>query len=201
LVADALSRKSYMNATMVSRMPRELYKEFEQLNLGFVAHTEGITMEVEPTLEKEIRNGQLEDPKIQEIKEMIEAGKAPDFTEYEHGTMWFRKRICVPDVDHLHEKILQEAHDSDNSIHPGSSKMYHDVKERYWWYSMKHDVATHVALCDLCQRVKAEHQRPAGLLQSLKVLEWKWEEIGMDFIMGLPRTRDGYDSIWVIVDH
>jgi IS30 family transposase len=65
---------------------------------------------------------------------------------------------------------------------------------------MKHDVAAHVALCDVCQRVKAEHQRPAGLLQPLKVPEWKWEEIGMDFIVGLPRTRDGYDSIWVIVD-
>jgi hypothetical protein len=59
VVADALSRKSYMKATMVSRMPRELYKEFEQLNLGFVAHAEGITIEVEPTLEQEIRKGQL----------------------------------------------------------------------------------------------------------------------------------------------
>jgi hypothetical protein len=65
---------------------------------------------------------------------------------------------------------------------------------------LKRDVATHVALCDVCQRVKAEHQRPAGLLQPLKVPEWKWEEISMDFIVGLPRTRDGYDSIWVIVD-
>jgi hypothetical protein len=65
---------------------------------------------------------------------------------------------------------------------------------------MKGDVAAHVALCDVCQRVKAEHQRPAGLLQPLQVPEWKWEEIGMDFIMELPRTRDGYDSIWVIVD-
>jgi IS30 family transposase len=65
---------------------------------------------------------------------------------------------------------------------------------------MKRDVAAHVALCDVCQRVKAEHQRLAGLLQSLKVPEWKWEEIGMDFIVGLPHTQDRYDSIWVIVD-
>jgi hypothetical protein len=65
---------------------------------------------------------------------------------------------------------------------------------------MKKDVAAHVALCDVCQRVKAENQRPAGLLQPLQVPEWKWEEIGMDFIVGLPRTCDGYDSIWVIVD-
>ena len=83
VVADALNRKSCVNATMISRMPRELCKEFEQLNLGFVAHTEGITIGVEPTLEQEIRKGQLEDPKIQETREMIEAGKAPDFTEDE----------------------------------------------------------------------------------------------------------------------
>ena len=64
------------------------------------------------------------DPKIQKIKEMMEAGKAPDFTKDEHETVWFRKRICVPDVDDLREKILREAHDSPYSIHPGSTKMY-----------------------------------------------------------------------------
>jgi hypothetical protein len=164
VVANALSRKSHVNAIMVSQMPRELYEEFERLNLGFVAHIEGITIEVEPTLKQEIKKGQLEDPKILEISEMVEAGKAPDFTEDEQGIVWFRKRICVPHVDHLREKILQEAHDSAYSIHPGSTKMYHDLKERYWWYGMKCDVAAHVALCDVCQRVKAEHQRPAGLL-------------------------------------
>ena len=65
---------------------------------------------------------------------------------------------------------------------------------------MKRDVAAQVALCDICQRVKAEHQRPAGLLQPLQIPVWKWEEISMDFIVGLPRTQAGYDSIWVIVD-
>jgi hypothetical protein len=65
---------------------------------------------------------------------------------------------------------------------------------------LKRDVATHFVLCDVCQQVKAKHQRPAVLLQPLKVPERKWEEIGKDFIVGLPRTRDGYDSIWVIVD-
>ena len=130
----------------------------------------------------------------------MEIGKAPEFTEDEQGTIWFRKRICVLDIEHLREMIMKEAHDSAYSIHPGSTKMYQDLKQRYWWYGMKHDVAAHVALCDVCQRVKAEHQRPAGLLQPLKVPKWKWEEIGMDFIVGLPRTKDGYDSIWVIVD-
>jgi hypothetical protein len=78
--------------------------------------------------------------------------------------------------------------------------MYQDLKLSYWWYGMKHDIAEYVALCDTCQRVKAEYQRPAGLLQPLKVLEWKWEEIGVDFIIGLPWTEKGYDSIWVIMD-
>jgi hypothetical protein len=78
--------------------------------------------------------------------------------------------------------------------------MYKDLKTRYWWYGMKQDVTEYVALCDTCQWVKAEHQRPSGLLQPLKIPEWKWEEIRMDFILGLPRTQAGYDSIWVIVD-
>jgi transposase InsO family protein len=88
----------------------------------------------------------------------------------------------------------------DYSIHPGRTKMYQDWKKKYWWYGLKRDVDTHVAMCDVCQRVKAEHQRPTGLLHPLKIPGWKWKEIGMDFITGLPRTSKGYDSIWVIVD-
>ena len=65
---------------------------------------------------------------------------------------------------------------------------------------MKKDIAEYVAVCDVCQRVKAEHQKPAGLLQPLPIPEWKWVKLGMDFITGFPRTRSGYDSIWVVVD-
>jgi hypothetical protein len=78
--------------------------------------------------------------------------------------------------------------------------MYMDVKERFWWNNMKRDIVEYIAKCDVCSRVKAEHQKPAGLLQPLKVLDWKWDQIGMDFIMGLPITKSGYDSIWVVVD-
>jgi hypothetical protein len=151
-------------------------------------------------LEQEIRKWQLEDAGIQKIKESMKQGEAPYFKEDEQGTVWFKNRICVPETGNLREAILREAHNSAYSIHSGSTKMYQDHKQRYWWYDMKRDVAAHVALCDTCHRVKAEHQRPAGLLQPLKVPEWKWEEIRMDFIVGLPRTQDGYDSIWVIVD-
>jgi hypothetical protein len=165
-----------------------------------VAYTEGITIEVEPTLEQEIRKGQIGDAKIQEIRDLIAEGRGPDLTEDEQGTICFKNRICVPEIDILYETILKEAHDLDYSIHPGSTKMYQYLKQKYWWYGLKRDVAGHLAVCDVCQRVKAEHQRPSGLLHPLKVPEWKWEEIGMDFIVGLPHTPKGYDSIWVIVN-
>jgi hypothetical protein len=159
-----------------------------------------VTMEVEPTLEVEIREGQLADAKLKDIQQLIRDNKTSDFSEDSQGTLWLGKRICVLDLKPIKKLILREAHDSAYSIHPGSTKMYKDLKTRYWWNGMKRDVAEYVALCDTCQRVKAEHQRPAGLLQPLKIPEWKWEEIGMDFIVGLPRTQAGYDSIWVIVD-
>jgi hypothetical protein len=66
---------------------------------------------------------------------------------------------------------------------------------------MKRAIAEYVALCDNCQRVKAERQRPARLLQPLKIPQWKWEEKSMDFIVGLPTTQSGYNSIWVILDY
>jgi hypothetical protein len=115
--------------------------------------------------------------------------------------VWFKDRLCVPDIKSIRELILKEAHETAYSIHPGSEKMYQDLMKRFWWYSMKREIAEYVARCDSCQRIKAEHQRPAGLLQPLQILQWKWDEIGMDFIVRLPRTRGGYDSIWVVMDH
>jgi hypothetical protein len=200
VVADALSRKSQANMLVACLIPQDLCWEMSQLNLGIAARSETMTLEIESTLEQEIRKGQMNEEMIKEYKKLIELGKVSEFREDEQGTIWFKNRICVPDIKHLRETILKEAHDSTFSIHPDSTKMYEDLKQKFWWYGMKKDVAAHVALCDVCQRVKAEHQRPAGLLQPLQVTEWKWEEIGMDFIVGLPRTRDGYDSIWVIVD-
>ncbi|WVZ70990.1 hypothetical protein U9M48_019617 [Paspalum notatum var. saurae] len=174
-------------------------EEFESLNLGFVHHTTVATFEAEPTLEQEIRNHQKTDEKIQEIQEQIKLGKAPHFREDEQGTVWYKNRICVPDVDSIKKLILSEAHDTAYSIHPDSTKMYHDLKETVVW-NEEESMAEYVAVCDTSQRVKVEHQRPAGLLQPLKIPEWKWEEISMDFIVGLPRTQKGYNSIWVVVD-
>ena len=127
-------------------------------------------------------------------------GKAKGFREDEHDTLWFEDRVYVPNNTEIRKLILQEAHDSPYSIHPGNTKMYLDLKERFWWTGMKKDIAEYVAVCDVCQRVKAEHQKPAGLLQPMPIPEWKWDKLGMDFITGLTRTHSGYDSIWVVVD-
>nr|CAE04776.3 OSJNBb0115I21.3 [Oryza sativa Japonica Group] len=200
VVVDALSRKGYCNATEGRQLPLELCKEFERLNLGIVGRGFVAALEAKPTLIDQVREAQINDPDIQEIKKNMRRGKAIGFLEDEQGTVWLGERICVPDNKDLKDAVLKEAHDTLYSIHPGSTKMYQDLKERFWWASMKREIAEYVAVCDVCQRVKAEHQKPAGLLQPLKIPEWKWEEIGMDFITGLPRTSSGHDSIWVIVD-
>ncbi|WVZ87046.1 hypothetical protein U9M48_033745 [Paspalum notatum var. saurae] len=201
VVAYALSGKSRIGLLWARELPDELAIEFDRLSLGFLNKTEGtVSIEFEPTLEQEIRKGQLNDEKIKEIKELIKLDKAPGFRVDTDGTVWHGDRICVPNIKSIRDLILKEAHETAYSIHPGSEKMYQDLKQKFWWYGMKREVAEYVALCDVCQRVKAEHQKPAGLLQPLKIPEWKWQEIGMDFIVGLSRTQSGFDSIWVVVD-
>jgi hypothetical protein len=123
LVADAFSWMGHTNMAMILQFPDELVKEFERLNLKVVAHAEGVTLEVQSTLEQEIRKWQLDDAGIQKIKESMKQGEAPDFTEDEQGTVWFKNRLCVPETRDLIETILREAHDSAYSIHPGSTKM------------------------------------------------------------------------------
>jgi hypothetical protein len=195
IVGNALSRKSQVNMLVAHPMSFELAKEFDTLSLGFLNNTQGVAIELEPTLEQDISKGQKYDEMINEIRQLIIDGKGPDFREDAEGVVWFKDRLCVPDIKSIWELILKEAHETAYSIHPGSEKMYQDLKKRFWWYGMKREIAEYVARCDNCQRIKAEHQRPAGLLQRLQILQLKWDEIGMDFIVGLPRTRAGYDSI------
>jgi hypothetical protein len=195
MVADILSHMSHVSQLVVDIMPFELRVEFDKLNFSIIANTEATEMEVGSNLLQEIWKGQMEDKKIQEIKHNIKEEKSPSVSEDGEGVLWYKGRIRVPNIKELKDKILHEAHESAYSIHPGGNKMYHDLKATYWWYGMKRDVVEYVALCDTCQPVKAEHQQPAGLLQPLQVPKWKWKEIAMDFIMGLPRIQSGYDSI------
>ncbi|CAM8890537.1 unnamed protein product [Rhodiola kirilowii] len=122
-----------------------------------------------------------------------------DFLVDDDCVLRFRNRLCVP-VGELRQEILREAHCTPYTMHPGTTKMYRDLRDFYWWSGMKREVADFVSRCLTCQRVKAEHRRPAGLLQNIEIPEWKWERITMDFVTGLPRTGKGCDSVWVIVD-
>ncbi|GJX18583.1 putative reverse transcriptase domain-containing protein [Tanacetum coccineum] len=116
------------------------------------------------------------------------------------GTLCLHSRSWIPCYGDLRSVIMHESHKSKYSIHPGSEKMYQDVKKLYWWPNMKADIATYVSKCLTCARVKAEHQRPSGLLVQPEIPEWKWDNITMDFITKLPRSSQGFDTIWVIVD-
>ncbi|GJY07394.1 putative reverse transcriptase domain-containing protein [Tanacetum coccineum] len=117
-----------------------------------------------------------------------------------NGTLCLHSRSWIPWYGDLRSVIMHVSHKLKYSIHPGSEKMYQDVKKLYWWPNMKADIATYFSKCLTCARVKAEHQRPSGLLVQPEIPEWKWDNITMDFITKLPRSSQGFDTIWVIVD-
>jgi hypothetical protein len=130
----------------------------------------------------------------------MENESIPHFRIDENGVLWFDDRLIVPKDCELRNQIMDDAHKSKLSIHPGSSKMYQDLRPHFWWTKIKKEIAAYVARCDTCCRLIAIHMRPAGLLNPLPIPNWKWDDISMDFITGLPTTRKGHDSIWVIVD-
>jgi hypothetical protein len=131
VVADALSRKSQVNMLVAYQMPYEVAKEFDRLSLKFLNNTQGVTIDLEPTLEQDIRRGQKDDEKINEIRQLIIDGKGKDFREDVEGVVWFKDRLCVPDIKSIWELILKESHETAYSIHPGSEKMYQDLKKRF----------------------------------------------------------------------
>ncbi|GJW91792.1 putative reverse transcriptase domain-containing protein [Tanacetum coccineum] len=106
----------------------------------------------------------------------------------------------IEDLHDLRALIIYESYKSKYSIHPGSDKMYHDLKKLYWWPNMKEKIATYVSKCLTCAKVKAECQKPSGLLVQPEIPQWKWENIMMDFVTKFPKTATGQDTIWVIVD-
>jgi hypothetical protein len=151
VVADTLSQRSHLSQLVVDSMPFELCGEFGKLNLRIIVNTEAMEMGVGSSLLQEIQRGQLEDEKIQEIKRNIKEEKSLGFSEDDEVVLWYKGRICVPNVKQLKDKILCEAHEFAYSIHPVENKMYHDLKVTYWWYGMKRDIVEYVALCDTYQ--------------------------------------------------
>ncbi|KAK1424218.1 hypothetical protein QVD17_19539 [Tagetes erecta] len=178
VVADALSRKENLKPRRVK-------------SLQLTIHT---------GLPEQIRNAQLEAIKEENVKAESLRGLDQQFEIKSDGIRYFDERLWVPLFGNLRELVMDEAHKSRYSIHPGSDKMYHDLKVLYWWPGMKAGIATYVSKCLTCSRVKAEYQKPNGLLQQPEIPMWKWEQISMDFVTKLPRSQSGCDMIWVVVD-
>jgi hypothetical protein len=159
-------------------------------------------MTLTPSLRGEIVAAQQQDVDVPRINRRLTEGdpKVSCFHVHDEGRLWFNDQIVIPRNQALRKKIFDEAHTSKYSIHSGSIKLYHDLKVQFRWTRMKRETARYVAECDTCRRVKTYHLRPTSLLQLLNIPAWKWEDISMDFIVGLPLTAHKYDSTWVIVD-
>ncbi|KAI3818361.1 hypothetical protein L1987_12166 [Smallanthus sonchifolius] len=117
-----------------------------------------------------------------------------------NGLLYYLDHIWVPDRDNLRIFFMNESHKTRYSVHPRADKMYMGLRQQYLWPGMKKDIALFVSKCLTCSKVKAEHQKPSGLLEQPEIPMWKWENLAMDFITKLPRTSSGHDSIWIIID-
>jgi hypothetical protein len=150
-----------------------------------------------PTLRDEIIATQKSDEGMDHIKRRMKEGdpKVAYFRKDAEGTLWFKERLVVHRKEALKKMILDEACTSRYSIHPRSTKMYHDLRQQFLWTRMKREAAHYVSECDTCRKVKADYMKPGGLLQSLSIPTWKWDDISIDFTMGLPMTARKFDSI------
>jgi len=154
-----------------------LVKELEKLQIEFISPGDQIpltALQAASTIVEKIKSGQLSDPECVKIKQKVEEGTTADFV-IQNRILRFKNRLYVPNQSELKREILKAAHDSLFSTHPGSTKMYQDLKSHYWWSEMKKDIADYVARCLVCQQIKTEHQKPGGLLQPLSIPIWKWE--------------------------
>ncbi|GJR83710.1 reverse transcriptase domain-containing protein [Tanacetum coccineum] len=178
VVADALSQKS---------RPKPL-------------RVRALVMTIGLNLPVQILNAQVEARKEENYGTEDLCGMIKNLEPRADGTLCLKNRSWIPCFGNLRALIMHESHKSKYSIHPGSDKMYQDLKKLYWWPNMKAEIATYVSKCMTCAKVKAEYQKPSGLLVQPIIPIWKWENITMDFVTKLPKTTSGQDTIWVIVD-
>ena len=206
VVADALSRRGADADVVVCQMTHEhgLLEAADTMSTAVMMATSEVRicgqLRQLTVSTQSVHDSQQTDTAFRRFSEYAHSAEHPDWSVSSDGCLRFRGRLWIPAVTELRDSILEESHRSRFTVHPGRTKMYHDVKRLFWWPGMKSDVSEFVRNCEICQRVKAEHRKPGGLLQPLPVPQWKWEDIAMDFIRGLPRTSRRHDSIWVIVD-
>lgn len=211
VVADALSRKSMGSLAHIVEVRRPLVRELHNLEasdmcfgLGdmdvFLAH-----VQLRSTLVEEIKVAQPRASSLAKLMDVackgkVSEGKAKESMVDFEGVLRCGVCLCVPDVDGLRQRVLREAHHSIYTIHPGTNKMYRDIKTLYWWNKLKEYVAKFVSRYAMCQQVKVEHQKSSGEIQKISIPEWKWERLTVDFVVGLPTSKKGSNSIWVIID-
>nr|GEX01809.1 putative reverse transcriptase domain-containing protein [Tanacetum cinerariifolium] len=184
IIADALSRK----------------EQSRPLRVRALVMTVGLNLP-KKILEAQTKALKLENLSAEDVRGMIRKDIPKEKLEpHTDGTLCLNNKSWVPCFGDLRALIMHESYKSKYSIHPGSNKIYQDLKQLYWWPNMKADISTYVGKCLTCSKVKAEHQKPFGLLVQLEILKWKWEKITMDFITKLLKTTNGYDTIWVIID-
>ncbi|TYK29096.1 DNA/RNA polymerases superfamily protein [Cucumis melo var. makuwa] len=177
IVADALSRKS--------RLPKSALCGIRIILLNELRGSKAVvTTEDSGSLLAQFQK------KLGKSKKGLEV----EFELRKDGAIVKQGRLCVPNISELKNAILEEAHSSAYTMHPGSTKMYRTLKKTYWWSGMKQEIVEYVDRCLICQQVKPVRQRPGGFLNPLPVPEWKWEHITMDFLFGLPRTSSGHDE-------
>ena len=154
-----------------------------------------------PSLLSRVIESQVQDVELVSVRGRVQSSTADEgWAIHTDGSLRYRGWVVVPQSTDLREEILREFHCSRFTVHPGGTKMYHDLRRQYYWSGMKRHVGDFVRRCLTSQQIKAEHQRPTGLLKPLEIAEWKWEHIMMDFVTHLPRTSRKHDAIWVIVD-
>ncbi|GJW35411.1 reverse transcriptase domain-containing protein [Tanacetum coccineum] len=178
VVADALSRKERLKPRRVRAM----------------------AVTIQAGMREKIQAAQSEALKQENVIMENLHGLDQQMEKKEGESLYFMDRLWVPLVGSVRTMIMDEAHRSKYSVHPRADKMYHDLRDMYWWPGMKIDISTYVSKCLTCSKVNAGHQRPSGLLQQPEIPEWKWDKITMDFITKLPRSKSRHDTIWVIVD-
>nr|GEV94599.1 putative reverse transcriptase domain-containing protein [Tanacetum cinerariifolium] len=190
VVTDALSQKERIKPIRVQALV---------MNIGLELPTQILNAQTKARKPKNIKNEDVGGMLV-EISKNPEKLRTEKLEPCTDGTLCLNGMSWFPCYGDLKTVIMHESHKSKCSIHPGSDKMYQDMKRLYWWPNMKADIATYVSKCLTYAKVKAEHQRPSGLLVQPKIPEWKWNNITMDFVTKLPKSSQGYDTIWVIVD-
>nr|GFA30921.1 putative reverse transcriptase domain-containing protein [Tanacetum cinerariifolium] len=178
VVADALSRKRIIKSHRIKPL-----------------RLRSLIMTIHSNLPSQILKAQIEVLKEENVQAKNLRGMEKAFKIRTDGTRCIKNRSWLPLFGNLRNLIMHESHKSKYSIHPGSDKMYQDLKKIYWWPNMKAIISEYVGKCLTCSRVKTECQKPSGLLIQPKIPIWKWERITMNFVTKLPRTSNGHDTI------